>query len=109
MNAKRVLVVALATLLVAASGAFAQVPPPPIVMTPHPNPISSLVLPARGEVPVSPVTPAHRPARWARQAAATERIKLSNRRPATGLARIGGGGAIRPPKPKAARPKMNCN
>ena len=61
MNAKRILVVALATLLVAASGAFAQVPPPPIVMTPHPNPISSLVLPAPGEVPVSPATPGTSP------------------------------------------------
>jgi hypothetical protein len=61
MNAKRFLVVALAMLLMAASGALAQVPPPPIVMTPHPNPISSLVLPAPGEVPVSPVTPGTSP------------------------------------------------
>jgi len=61
MNAKRVLVVALVTLLMAASGVLAQVPPPPLVMTPHPNPISSLVLPAPGEVPVSPVTPGTSP------------------------------------------------
>ena len=57
MNANRVLVIALATLLMSASGALAQLPPPAPFMTPHPNPISSLVLPAPGEVPVSPVTP----------------------------------------------------
>jgi hypothetical protein len=61
MNAKRVLVIALATLLIAARGAFAQIPPPPLVMTPHPNPSSSLVLPAPGELPVSPVNPGTSP------------------------------------------------
>jgi hypothetical protein len=61
MNVARVLVVALATLLISACGALAQVPPPPIVVTPHPNPISSLVLPAPGEVPVSPGTPGTSP------------------------------------------------
>src|SRR5277367_1012285 len=61
MNAKRILVIALATLLISARSALAQVPPPPIVVTPHPNPISSLVLPAPGEAPVSPVTPGTSP------------------------------------------------
>jgi hypothetical protein len=61
MHAKAAWVIALATLLAAECGAFAQIPPPPLVMTPHPNPSSSLVLPAPGEVPVSPQTPATSP------------------------------------------------
>jgi len=44
-----------------ASGAIAQIPPPPITMTPHPNPSSSLVLPAPGEARVSPVNPGASP------------------------------------------------
>jgi hypothetical protein len=47
----------LTMLLLSASGAAAQVPPPPITMVPNPNPSSSLVLPAPGELPVSPGTP----------------------------------------------------
>jgi hypothetical protein len=58
MNAKRAEVVALTILLSSASGAVAQLPPPPpINVVPNPNPSSSLVLPAPGEVPVSPTTP----------------------------------------------------
>jgi hypothetical protein len=57
MNAKRAKVIALTMLLSSASGAVAQLPPPPINVVPNPNPSSSLVLPAPGEVPVSPTTP----------------------------------------------------
>jgi hypothetical protein len=57
MNAKRAEVIALAILLLSASGAVAQLPPPPINIVPNPNPSSSLVVPAPGEVPVSPTTP----------------------------------------------------
>lgn len=58
MNAKRAEVTALTILLLSASGAMAQLPPPPpINVVPNPNPSSSLVLPAPGEVPVSPATP----------------------------------------------------
>jgi hypothetical protein len=61
MEDRRAALIALTILLVSASGALAQVPPPPITMTPHPNPISSLVLPAPGEVPVSTTTPGTSP------------------------------------------------
>jgi hypothetical protein len=57
MNAKRAKVIALTMLLSSASGAVAQLPPPPINVVPNPNPSSSLVLPAPGEVPVSPTAP----------------------------------------------------
>jgi hypothetical protein len=53
MNAKRAKVIALTMLLSSASGAVAQLPPN---VVPNPNPSSSLVLPAPGEVPVSPTT-----------------------------------------------------
>jgi hypothetical protein len=46
---------ALTVLLLSATGALAQMPPPSVIApVPHPNPSSSLVLPAPGEVPVSP-------------------------------------------------------
>jgi hypothetical protein len=55
MNAIRFYSFALTVLLWSASGAAAQVPPPTVTApTPHPNPSSSLVVPAPGEVPVSP-------------------------------------------------------
>jgi hypothetical protein len=58
MNAKRAEVIALTLLLSSASGAVAQLPPPPTInVVPNPNPSSSLVVPAPGEVPVSPTTP----------------------------------------------------
>ena len=57
MNAKRAEVIALTVLLLSASAAVAQLPPPTINIVPNPNPSSSLVLPAPGEVPVSPTTP----------------------------------------------------
>jgi hypothetical protein len=47
----------LTVLLLSATGAVAQLPPPPINVVPNPNPSSSLVPPAPGEVPVSPTTP----------------------------------------------------
>jgi hypothetical protein len=47
--------VTLMALLLSASGAAAQLPPPTIAApTPQPNPSSSLVVPAPGETPVSP-------------------------------------------------------
>jgi len=46
---------ALAVVLLSATGAAAQMPPSPYVApTPTPNPSSSLVVPPPGEVPVSP-------------------------------------------------------
>jgi len=57
MNAMRA-VLALTVLLLVATTAAAQIPPPmapPLV--PNPNPSSSLVLPPTREVPVSPATP----------------------------------------------------
>jgi hypothetical protein len=56
MNAKRAEVIALTTLLLLPTAAAAQVPPPVIAPVPLPNPSSSLVLPAPGEVSVSPTT-----------------------------------------------------
>jgi len=55
MTKKHAAAIVLTTiLLLSASGAIAQIPPPPIEMTPHPNPSSSLVLPPPGETPVCP-------------------------------------------------------
>jgi hypothetical protein len=57
MNAKQATVTALMMLLLSATGAAAQIPPPTATApVPHPNPSSSLVVPAPGEVPVSPST-----------------------------------------------------
>ena len=58
MNAKQVEAIALTTLLLSATAAPAQIPPPPVTAPiPQPNPSSSLVVPAPGEVPVSPGAP----------------------------------------------------
>jgi hypothetical protein len=58
MNAKQTAVIALTILLLSATGAAAQIPPPTIsAPVPHSNPSSSLTVPAPGEVPVSPTTP----------------------------------------------------
>jgi hypothetical protein len=57
MNAIRPYHFALTVLLLSATGAAAQLPPPTVnAPTPHPNPSSSLVVPAPGEVPVSPAS-----------------------------------------------------
>jgi hypothetical protein len=57
MNAKRAEVIALTTLLLLATAAAAQIPPPTVTAPVSlPNPSSSLVLPAPGEVSVSPAT-----------------------------------------------------
>ena len=58
MNAKRAEAIALTTLLLSATAAAAQIPPPTVTApVPQPNPSSSLVVPAPGEVPVSPGAP----------------------------------------------------
>ena len=58
MTTRRAAAIVLTTIpLLSASGAIAQILPAPITMTPHPNPSSSLVLPAPGEARVSPVNP----------------------------------------------------
>jgi hypothetical protein len=57
MTAKQAEVIALTTLLLSATAAAAHIPPPTVTApVPLPNPISSLVLPAPGEVSVSPTT-----------------------------------------------------
>ena len=62
MTTKHAPAIALTTvLLLSARGAIAQIPPPPIIMTPHPNPSSSFVLPAPGEARVSPLNPGPSP------------------------------------------------
>ena len=53
----RVPVIALTILLFSASGAVAQLPPPPIHIMPNLNPSNPLVLPAPGRVTVSPTSP----------------------------------------------------
>jgi hypothetical protein len=59
MNPKRAKVLAITMLFLSATVAAAQIPPPTVTApVPHPNPSSSLVLPAPGEVRVSPGTPA---------------------------------------------------
>jgi hypothetical protein len=58
MNAKRAEFIALTTLLLSPTAAAAQIPPPTVTApVPQPNPSSSLVVPAPGEVPVSPGAP----------------------------------------------------
>lgn len=57
MQAKRIALIVLPALLLGATTAAAQIPPPVPPLVPNPNPSSSLVLPAPHEVPVSPVTP----------------------------------------------------
>jgi hypothetical protein len=58
MNTKQAAVIAFTILLLSATSAAAQIPPPTVTApVPHPNPSSSLVLPAPGQVPVSPTTP----------------------------------------------------
>ena len=61
MNETRVGVVALTMLLASASGVCAQIPPPTITMTPHPNPSGPFLLPPPGELPVSPMAPGTSP------------------------------------------------
>jgi hypothetical protein len=55
-DAKGARLIALTTLLLSASGAVAQLPPPPIRVVPNLNPSSSLVLP--GPARVAPTSPA---------------------------------------------------
>jgi len=57
MQSKRIALIVLPALLLGATTAAAQIPPPVPPLVPNPNPSSSLVLPAPHEVPVSPVTP----------------------------------------------------
>ncbi len=57
MHSNRIVLIMLSALLLWVTAAAAQIPPPVPPMVPTPNPSSSLVLPAPGEVPVSPVTP----------------------------------------------------
>ena len=57
MPSKRIALIVLPALLLGATTAAAQIPPPVPPLVPNPNPSSSLVLPAQHEVPVSPVTP----------------------------------------------------
>ena len=52
MNTIRLPCLALTVLLLSAAGAAAQMPPPAVTVVPQPNPSSSLVVPAPGEVPV---------------------------------------------------------
>ena len=55
MNAVRSYCSAITALLLSATGAAAQLPPPTVVPpVPNPNPSSSLVLPPTHQVPVSP-------------------------------------------------------
>jgi hypothetical protein len=57
MHSKLIASIMLPALLLCATAAAAQIPPPVPPQVPNPNPSSSLVLPAPHEVPVSPVTP----------------------------------------------------
>ena len=57
MHSKPIVLIALPALLLYATTAAAQIPPPVPPQVPNPNPSSSLVLPVPHEVPVSPVTP----------------------------------------------------
>ena len=57
MNTKQAAIIAFTILLLSETGAAAQVPPPVPIPVPHPNPSTPLVVPAPGEVPVSPTTP----------------------------------------------------
>jgi hypothetical protein len=53
MSTIRLCCFGLTVLLLSATGAAAQMPPPTVTApVPHPNPSSSLVVPAPGEVPV---------------------------------------------------------
>ena len=58
METMRTCWLALAALLLSATVAAAQIPPPlPPPTVPNPNPSSSLVVPQRSEIPVSPASP----------------------------------------------------
>ena len=57
MYTRHAAVIAFTILLLSVTGTAAQVPPPVPSPVPHPNPSSPLVVPAPGEVTVSPTTP----------------------------------------------------